>query len=67
MKPIYTTVNKFDENIIILEMKEVKTYYECKMCENFFNCLGDLQMHMLLNHLLKIDCQKSPFNKIFKN
>lgn len=40
-------------------MKEVKKYYECKMCENFLNCLGDLQRHMLLDHLLKIDCQKT--------
>ena len=48
-------------------MKEVKTYYECKMCENFFNYLGDLQRHMLLDHHLKIDCQKNLFNKIFKN
>lgn len=67
MKPVCTTVNKFDENIINIEMNEVKTYYECKMCKNFFNCLGDLQIHMLLNHLLKIDCNKNLFNKFFNN
>lgn len=48
-------------------MKEVKTYYECKMCENFFDCLGDLQRHLLLNHLLKIDCKKKLFNNFFNN
>lgn len=48
-------------------MKEVKTYYECKMCENFFDCLGDLQRHLLLNHLLKIDCKKKLFINFFNN
>ena len=48
-------------------MKEVKTYYECKMCENFFDCLGDLQRHLLLNHILKIDCKKKLFNNFFYN